>query len=138
MKKVTPLLIIFSLLMIFYSPKKSKIYQNIKTINFPNDNPIEKKLWLKSRLVDPATGEIPHGIRKKEVKFANSLPNDASNIFSLQWTARGPYNVGGRSRALTIDINDENIMLWQEVLTGGLWRSIRWGCYSWNKGDKAP
>ena len=131
MKTLTSLLTILSFLVIFYTPKENKKHQNIKTVNFPNENPIEKKEWLKSRVVDPQTGEIPHGMRKKEVKFANSMPNDASNIFSLTFTARGPYNVGGRSRALELDVNDENIII-AGGASGGIWKSINGG-NSWNK-----
>ena len=44
---------------------------------------------------------------------------------------RGPYNVGGRTRALAIDVTDENIILAGGV-SGGVWRSTDGGS-SWTK-----
>ena len=43
------------------------------------------------------------------------------------WNARGPGNVGGRTRALALDLDYENIILAGGV-SGGLWRSTDTGC----------
>ena len=131
MRKINFLLISISLFFVFQIPKTYKKQIKVITPNYPKENPKEKKEWLKSRLIDPSTGEIPQGIRKKEVAFSNNLPNDALNIFGLQFTARGPYNVGGRSRALEIDVNDENVIV-AGGASGGIWKSENGG-NSWNK-----
>src|ERR1043165_4126560 len=61
------------------------------------------------RLRDPATGEIPAHMRQKELAFAATLPqlgNANAGVFkvaSAAWQARGPWNVGGRTRAFGID-----------------------------------
>ena len=47
------------------------------------------------------------------------------------WTARGPYNVGGRTRALAIDVRDENTILAGGV-SGGMWKSTDGG-KTWKK-----
>jgi len=73
-----------------------------------------------NRLHNPATGTIPNEIRKKELAFAATLPQDNSR--SETWQSRGPYNVGGRTRALALDDTDENKILAGQV-TGGMWRS---------------
>ncbi len=98
--------------------------------------------WL--RLHDPATGLIPPGIRKKELSFAKTIPtkeeflrskgSPAGTIEQVQtsvWNARGPYNVGGRTRALGIDIANPTIILAGGV-SGGMWRSTNTGS-SWVK-----
>jgi hypothetical protein len=73
------------------------------------------------RLRNPTTGLIPQDIRKKELAFAATLPaNNAQR--SLQWQNRGPYNLGGRTRALALDVTNENIILAGQV-SGGMWRS---------------
>ena len=131
MRKINFLLISISLFFVFQIPKTYKKQIKVITPNYPKENPKEKKEWLKSRLIDPSTGEIPQGIRKKEVAFSNNLPNDALNIFGLQFTARGPYNVGGRSRALEIDVNDENVIV-AGGASGGIWKSENGG-NSWDK-----
>lgn len=89
--------------------------------------------WQHNRLKDPATGEIPRGIRKEELEFAKGLPTDKKHNHSkrLTWVNRGPYNVGGRTRALAIDIANEDIILAGGV-SGGIWRSDNKGG-TWSK-----
>src|SRR5688572_10583601 len=43
------------------------------------------------RLRNPATGEIPKDIRKKELAFAATLPKNNSR--SETWQSRGPFNL---------------------------------------------
>ena len=47
---------------------------------------------------------------------------------SFKWDRRGPYNVGGRTRALAIDISDatDNTVMAGGV-SGGMWRTIDGG-----------
>ncbi|WP_108869487.1 T9SS type A sorting domain-containing protein [Aquimarina aquimarini] len=128
--------------------KQSKIYDskygskdNVKKVG---DNAIQRMKWEFERLKDPKTGEIPLGIRTKEVSFAskiatgndskqsitNSAKSSKAGRFSY-WKNRGPYNVGGRTRALAIDRTNENIILAGGV-SGGLWRSTDSG-KTWRK-----
>lgn len=82
------------------------------------------------RLADPETGKIPANIRHDELAFAASLPKDTDAGRSLAtWSSRGPWNVGGRTRALAVDISNENVLLAGGV-SGGLWRSDNGG-QSW-------
>lgn len=98
----------------------------------PSESPYSRKKWDAKRLVD-ANGNIPQSIRRKELQFAQSLPNDLNNS-NLVWTAEGPYNVGGRTRALAYDVTDENILIAGGV-SGGIWRSTNLG-ESWSKMTK--
>lgn len=84
------------------------------------DDPSALQEWEHLRLADPSTGEIPAGIRKRELAFAASLPKNFSR--NLTWTLIGPKNLGGRTRALALDVRNENIILAGGV-TGGVWRS---------------
>ena len=83
-------------------------------------------------LRDPATGKIPDHIREKELAFAKTLPNDGSlsgartTGSALVFQARGPWNVGGRTRALGIDVSNENNLL-AGTPSGGMWRSTDQG-----------
>src|SRR5688572_938663 len=79
------------------------------------------------RLMDPETGKIPDHIRMKELAFAATLPSDAMlanyrNSSQSVWNARGPWNVGGRTRAFGIDVANENIFV-AGSCSGGMWRS---------------
>lgn len=114
-----------------------------------SENPQKRFLYEFNRLKDPSTGKIPIGIRTKELaylrsKFRQSLPlqNKPNNVAlpgaaSLeQMTAsafynRGPFNVGGRTRALAFDINNENMLLAGGV-SGGVWKSTDQG-QSWTR-----
>jgi hypothetical protein len=93
--------------------------------------------WMMLR--DPVTGTIPKDIRRKELEFARSLPtkeqtqglNKGGSVENAAWVSRGPWNVGGRTRALGIDITNANIILAGGV-SGGMWRSNDGGA-SWSK-----
>ena len=88
----------------------------------------ERVKWDQQRFSDPATGKIPARIREKELTFAATMPSNASNLSGKissvnNFDFRGPWNVGGRTRAFAIDITNENI-LFAGAVSGGLWRSI--------------
>ncbi|MEZ5046282.1 MAG: T9SS type A sorting domain-containing protein [Chitinophagaceae bacterium] len=80
--------------------------------------------WEKKLLADPSTHEIPKGIRWKEMEFYQSqlLQTKNSKYRSANWRLRGPWNVGGRTRAIAVDIADENHIICGGV-SGGLWES---------------
>jgi hypothetical protein len=89
--------------------------------------------WELKRLADPATGTIPDNMRQKELAFAATLPNDAqlgNRMAALNIQNRGPWNVGGRTRAFAVDVNNENRLL-AGSCSGGMWLSIDGGA-SWN------
>jgi Secretion system C-terminal sorting domain len=86
-----------------------------------------RKAWDLKRFADPATGKIPEGIKSKEQAFARELAGNmdfatGASDRNATWNPRGPHNVGGRTRALTIDVTNENRMMAGGV-SGGLWLS---------------
>lgn len=85
------------------------------------EDPNARMHYEMMRLVNPETGEIPAGIRSRELKFAKSLPVKQEEK-SLSWVHRGPTNKGGRTRALAFDVRDENVLLAGGV-TGGMWKT---------------
>lgn len=93
--------------------------------------------WL--RLRNPRTNAIPKNIRQKELAYSATLPSSELNLTkphrpafqNMSWTARGPFNIGGRTRALAIDVTDENTLL-AGAVSGGVWRSTDGG-NSWTK-----
>jgi PKD repeat protein len=116
-------------------------YQKVK------DNPEARLKYEAELLKDPRTGRIPEGIHRKELEYIYSPKAKLQKQYqksqnrrvssavaapgTAQWQKRGPYNVGGRTRALAIDINDENTILAGGV-SGGMWRSSDRGA-SWTK-----
>jgi hypothetical protein len=100
------------------------------------DDAQQRRLYELQLLRDPATGQIPEGIRERELAFAQQMlsrnANGRSNARVISdWTPRGPYNVGGRTRALAIDLDNENVIVAGGV-SGGMWRSEDGGL-TWRK-----
>ena len=91
--------------------------------------------WELQRLADPLTGKIPFMIREKEQAFATTLPGNNSNerttMQQVPWQLRGPVNLGGRTRALAIDVTNENVMF-AGAVSGGLWKTSDGGT-TWNR-----
>lgn len=83
--------------------------------------------WELKRLADPQTGCIPNNVRQRELTFASTLPKntDAGPVSlgnSTGWIHRGPYFIGGRTRALAIDACNTRRILAGSV-SGGMWIS---------------
>ncbi len=78
--------------------------------------------WERTRLVDPANGRIPEHIRMKELGFASSLPRSDNFLRMNTWEKRGPFNVGGRTRAAALDVSVPGRILAGSV-SGGIWES---------------
>lgn len=92
-----------------------------------DDNPAARAEWEFERTMD-SNGELPVNIRKRELAFAQSIPQKAARQ-SVPVDQIGPFNVGGRTRALAMDVQDEDILLAGGV-SGGMWRSTNGGL-SW-------
>lgn len=98
-----------------------------------SDNSVDRRRyeWLLTR--SAVTGEIPKDIRNRELRFVreNFRTKVRKGAVDLDWRRRGPNNVGGRTRALALDVTDENVVLAGGV-SGGVWRSEDSG-RSWTK-----
>jgi len=137
MKKNTILIILLSLMTLalgislrgFY---RSSLKAPLGTVQAgPNeDNPDARYAWMLERLKDPATGQIPKGIRHLEREFAKTLPSDRGSR-NLSWLARGPHNIGGRTRALAYDCQNPDHLIAGGV-TGAMYASENAGD-SWTR-----
>ncbi len=100
---------------------------SIKGLTMPGgaseENGDYRREWERKRTADPATGEVPPGIQFLERRFAANLPQAVVDRGGNgQWMSRGPWNVGGRTRALAIDVSNENRIL-AGGISGGMWLS---------------
>ncbi|MCB0730208.1 MAG: exo-alpha-sialidase, partial [Ignavibacteriae bacterium] len=79
-------------------------------------------------LKDPVTKKIPSNIREMELKFADELNKKNKSLYKtsqvdeLVWQEAGPNNVGGRTRALAVDVSNSNTIL-AGGTSGGIWKS---------------
>ncbi len=124
--------------------KLSKLHSNTSQIQKAGDNALERMKYEIERTKDPKTNTVPKGIKDAEIAFSSRIAkgNDSkqslargskstkSKDFSY-WKNRGPYNVGGRTRALALDMTNENVIFAGGV-SGGLWRSSDSG-KTWRK-----
>ncbi len=153
MKKYILLLIIVVIIIGYFIASQTNLFQEgpkitlkaaVKAALGTKEDPQARLRYEYLRLRDPKTGNIPQKIRQKELKFASTLPVRESNyiltksanpdkaaVVSTNWQLRGPYNVGGRTRALGIDITNENNIIAGGV-SGGMWRSTNGGT-TWTK-----
>ncbi len=113
-----------------YSDYSDKVEQKRNAV-------IERLLFEFNMLKDPATGMIPPGIREQELALARTLPTKESYNLLLKgdalntYTALGPNNFGGRTRAFAYDLDDPTIML-SGGISSGMFRSTNSGT-SWTK-----
>ncbi len=94
-----------------------------------------RKDWEFNRLKEPGTNSIPAEALRGEKVFAKHLPKSNYLSKSENWVNRGPYNVGGRTRGIAVDITDDNTIIAGGV-SGGVWKTADGG-QSWTKKTKA-
>ena len=90
-----------------------------------SENPALRKKWEEQMLADPATGIIPPGMRLRELQtYRSELSINAAYRGSrgANWQSRGPWNVGGRTRSMAVDIKNEQHLIAGGV-SGGIWSS---------------
>jgi len=85
---------------------------------------------------NPRTGTVPKNIRERELAFAkvNDALTKRNRISALDISSAGPFNVGGRTRAVALDIRNEDVILAGGV-SGGVWKSIDGGSTWLRKSD---
>lgn len=106
----------------------------VRSTSSPKASGLQKKArteYFHKMLRDPKTKQIPDNVRVRELNTAQQLRERfPSNKRKANWTAIGPDNVGGRTRALAIDVRDSNTIIAGGV-TGGIWKStdggLSWG-----------
>ncbi len=93
------------------------------------------------RTKNPALG---HPTPEKLIPILEKVNNYSSQVkkvpgqIGFPWTERGPYDTGGRTRAIMFDPNDANAKkVWAGGVTGGLWfnNDITNASSSWQKVD---
>lgn len=145
------ILFVFGLLALYlFLPQDFTQNQKAKQIEKPNSNQVERLEKKAARgkyyfrmLRNPVTNKIPTNARQREVQKAKQIPPrqniDISfhhkqkgllDFHNFNWDQVGPFDVGGRTRALAVDINDPNTIIAGGV-SGGIWKSTDGGS-SWD------
>lgn len=76
---------------------------------------------------DPKSNTVPINIRAREIAYAKSISKQnefllKTNKEPFEWKEAGPNDVGGRTRALAIDVTNSNRVLAGGV-SGGIWET---------------
>ena len=129
----------FLAFIVFSSNDNSVKLERIRSTSSPKsgiEGKKERAEYFYRLLADPQTKEIPKNIRAKELLFAKKLNeksnsiNKTANVEALSWKEAGPIDVGGRTRALAVDVNNPNIII-AGGASGGIWKSTDKGA-TWN------
>lgn len=130
----------YFLLIVFFSIIRGETYTfnyaiqlNQESAIGTEEDPQARFNYEMDMLVDPKTGSIPINIAIRERKFAQSLPAKNSyqtasgkRLAQNAYQASGPFNVGGRTRAIAFDVLNENTILAGGV-SGGIWKTTNGG-----------
>ena len=114
------------------SPVESEIYTSVEGERGDRETTNKGRAeYFFNLMRDPATNSIPASIRLKELEFANRIDSEVqqkgmAKTANLQWTAIGPDDVSGRTRALAADSRDPNILI-AGGASGGMWKSTDGG-----------
>lgn len=78
---------------------------------------------------DLSLGTVPHDMRQRELAFAQRLADQVLGTKATEdaqsyaaWKSGGPWNIGGRTRAIAFDVRDPKVIVVGAV-SGGIWRS---------------
>ncbi|MCP4574140.1 MAG: T9SS type A sorting domain-containing protein [bacterium] len=121
------------------APARPEAPPSIRSAHHQEGGPDARRAFELQRTVDPATGQLPENIFLREQRFAESLPvrdnpvsMDHAKAGNLSgWLYRGPYNLGGRTRAFALDLSDGTYQTFLAGgVSGGMWRTVNEGA-SW-------
>jgi len=124
---LTILLFAFIATAIYVAPQSSANKRSTKLTKLRRSQEIAKREF--EMTVDPSLGEIPKWRLLDVLKLMGNLKKKKTvqtraAINGITWEERGPDNVGGRTRAIVVDVSDAtgNTVLAGSV-GGGIWRT---------------
>ncbi|MBI2259228.1 MAG: T9SS type A sorting domain-containing protein [Flavobacteriia bacterium] len=121
-------------LVYFLNPiEKTSKYEMKKISMFEEQNANDALKWLAARYIDAETGERISPERMKELY---TLHKNNKVRSSISFEELGPDNIGGRTRAILIDKNDNN-KIYAGGVSGGLFFSND-RAQTWTKVDDFP
>ncbi len=77
-----------------------------------------------AKTFDPSTGTVPRERLLEVEEYIRKHQNSRAAISGINWVERGPDNVGGRTRAMMFDPNDNTYKtVYAGSVGGGLWKT---------------
>ncbi|MDG1332136.1 MAG: T9SS type A sorting domain-containing protein [Crocinitomicaceae bacterium] len=93
-----------------------------------NKSADDAKLWMERRYLDPETGER---ISNKKLRQIDAAVSQMAKSRAVTFAEQGPDNIGGRTRAIQVDLTNSDI-IWAGGVSGGLFKSIN-GANTWER-----
>ena len=99
----------------------------VEKLNFSKKLPKEQRKigradYFNKLMRDPKTGFIPPQARIHELEWKKRSQNFKTTGDKFDWVQAGPFDVGGRTRAVAFDIKNTNTLIIGSV-SGGVWKS---------------
>lgn len=115
---------------VFYSPESIKS-QEEEFEKIPLQDRMDLAIEQENELTrDPSTGTVPRERLLQALAYTQSLREEmrqermSAPIPGINWTERGPSNVGGRTRAILVDPNDPSgKSIFAAGVGGGIWKT---------------
>lgn len=90
----------------------------------------DARLWLDRKYIDHETGER---ITDKKLRQIDAAVRQMEKSRAVTFIEQGPDNIGGRTRAIQVDVTNNNI-IWAGGVSGGLFKSMN-GANLWERVD---
>ena len=90
----------------------------------------DAKLWMERRYLDPETGERISNKKLQQIDLAISQMEKSR---AVTFAEQGPDNIGGRTRAIQVDVANNDVV-WAGGVSGGLFKSLN-GANTWERVD---
>lgn len=88
----------------------------------------DARLWLDRKYIDHETGER---ISDKKLRQIDAAVSQMEKSRAVAFIEQGPDNIGGRTRAIQVDVTNNNI-IWAGGVSGGLFKSLN-GANLWER-----
>lgn len=109
-----------------YTPKSLQSFESYSALS-------DRQEWFNAHMIDQETGEV---VTPEKLSQIVEQYKYAAKSSVISWQEEGPANIGGRTRAILIDHQDEN-NVWAGSVTGGLWYSP-WKANYWTRVQNFP
>jgi photosystem II stability/assembly factor-like uncharacterized protein len=133
MRKIFPVLFVFALFLAFLSIQKAEKPAS-EVPSLQKSGPMHPG-WIEQ--YREMKGNIPEGVASRILAQQKRLENSSRSSNLLQTAFAGPNNVGGRTRAMAIDMLDNNRIL-AGGISAGIWESTNRGVNWAPLNDLAP
>lgn len=111
----------------FNDPAIKEFIEKSESSEGDEEDPQGRITYELLRHQNPLTGKVPGNMRNKELAFSQDLASARNaRVGSVEdiWTLTGPSNLGGRTRAIALDVSDQTQkIIFAGGVTGGMWRS---------------